>query len=119
MPKLASRPCAHRGCPEVVRGRGVRFCQRHLQEHRRQQDENRGTASARGYGPRWRERRDRYLAEHPWCQRCGKRRPVLVHHILPKRDGGSDEPVNLLALCNLCHAQVHAEAEGLFRRLSN
>jgi len=117
MPRRAARPCSAPGCPNLVRGRGVRYCAEHLAEHRKKQDAERGSASERGYGPQWQKARDAYLKEHPWCQRCGKKRAIIVHHIVRKRDGGSDEPLNLLALCKLCHTQVHAQEEGLFQRV--
>jgi hypothetical protein len=31
-----------------------------------------------------------------------------------KADGGSDDPINLQAVCAVCHAQIHAEAGELF-----
>jgi ATP-dependent DNA helicase RecQ len=30
-----------------------------------------------------------------------------VHHLLPRAAGGSDEPANLVSLCQMCHAAVH------------
>jgi 5-methylcytosine-specific restriction endonuclease McrA len=38
----------------------------------------------------------------------------VVHHIVARSDGGSDDPINLQALCSLCHAQVEAQAGTLF-----
>lgn len=46
------------------------------------------------------------------CQECGK---VFkedgswpdTHHILPKRDGGTDDPENLITLCEECHNKKH------------
>ena len=58
--------------------------------------------------------RDSYIAEHPTCERCGRGRSEAVHHIVSKRRGGSDEPINLQALCNLCHRQVEAKLGTLF-----
>ena len=112
-PRRAARPCAHRGCPNLVRGRNRRYCDEHQSQEWKRQDARRGSAAARGYGPQWQEVRDRYLRQHPRCERCG-RRAELVHHIVRKSEGGSDDHINLQALCRLCHAQVHAHAGELF-----
>ena len=40
-----------------------------------------------------------------------------IHHLLPRSAGGSDEPSNLITLCDGCHAAYHAKlAAGLARR---
>ena len=42
------------------------------------------------------------------CQNCGKVKCKLeVHHIIFRSNGGSDEPENLITLCNDCHYKVH------------
>lgn len=41
------------------------------------------------------------------CQLCGCQKKLHVHHIMPKRIGGSDHPVNLISLCIPCHKMVH------------
>jgi 5-methylcytosine-specific restriction endonuclease McrA len=52
------------------------------------------------------------------CQECGadlSRRPNYlreVHHIIPRIEGGSDHPRNLITLCNECH---HRHTESLMR----
>jgi 5-methylcytosine-specific restriction protein A len=113
MARKAPRPCSHPGCPNLVRGSG-RFCPEHQAEEYRRQDARRGSSTERGYDAEWRAIRDRYLADHPICERCGRRRATVVHHIVRKRDGGGDDPINLLAVCELCHAQIHAAAGELF-----
>ena len=113
MPRLPARPCAHRGCPNLVRGRDRRFCDEHQSEEWKRQDAQRGTAAERGYGAQWREVRDRFLADHPWCVNCGE--PATVaHHVVRRRDGGSDDPDNLIALCKTCHSRLHAESGESF-----
>jgi len=50
-------------------------------------------------------RRDKY-----YCQRCHKRFSAAAldcHHIVPKENGGSDNPKNLLTLCEPCHNAIH------------
>lgn len=113
-PRRAARPCAHPGCPNLVRGANRRFCDEHQSEEWKRQDARRGSSAQRGYDARWREVRDRYLQSHPVCERCQRRPATIVHHIVRKAKGGSDDPMNLQAVCSLCHAQIHAEAKELF-----
>lgn len=40
------------------------------------------------------------------CRLCG-RAGIEVHHILPKSEGGSDNPINLILLCGVCHKLIH------------
>lgn len=43
------------------------------------------------------------------CQKCGStNKPLNVHHICPRHAGGSDNPLNLITLCEECHKKVHA-----------
>lgn len=42
------------------------------------------------------------------CRLCGaKKCQIQVHHILPRANGGSDKPSNLISLCGNCHGKVH------------
>ncbi|MFT8257815.1 MAG: HNH endonuclease [Candidatus Symbiodolus clandestinus] len=41
--------------------------------------------------------RQRYREEDEWD----------IHHIIPRREGGSDEPSNLMLLRPNCHRQLH------------
>lgn len=40
------------------------------------------------------------------CSRCGNYLDLIVHHIVPFRDGGGNEPENLITLCRRCHMPV-------------
>lgn len=113
-PRRPARACAHPGCPNLVRGQGRRYCDEHQSEEWKRQDARRGSPAERGYDAQWQETRNRYLRDHPLCERRCGRRAELVHHIVRKAQGGSDDPVNLQALCKLCHAQIHANARELF-----
>ena len=45
------------------------------------------------------------------CQYChgkSKDRRLEVHHLVHRRDGGSNRPENLITLCTTCHAKYHA-----------
>ncbi len=53
--------------------------------------------------------RDKYT-----CQCCGKKNCRLeVHHIVFRRNGGSDSLENLITLCEDCHKAVHLGEIGL------
>jgi len=49
------------------------------------------------------------------CQLCkGKTgdRKLEVHHIVQRKDGGSNRPSNLITLCHTCHSELHADPEA-------
>jgi 5-methylcytosine-specific restriction endonuclease McrA len=51
--------------------------------------------------------RDRFT-----CQACRNRLPnkeLSAHHILPRNEGGSDSPRNLITLCHPCHDAVEEQ----------
>lgn len=42
------------------------------------------------------------------CQNCKTKDSIFeVHHLVPKSQGGSDEPENLITLCRKCHRDYH------------
>lgn len=44
------------------------------------------------------------------CRHCGgksKDNILEVHHLVQRRDGGSDRPDNLITLCSICHDAYH------------
>ena len=49
------------------------------------------------------------------CKACGLRFNLTVHHIIPRKEGGSNDPTNLITLCTSCHDTV--EIEGLKTKL--
>jgi hypothetical protein len=49
--------------------------------------------------------RDNYTCGH--CKGRSEDRKLHCHHVIWKRDGGSDHPDNLLTLCESCHVGVH------------
>lgn len=118
MPFKQKRPCSHPGCPELVTD--GRYCPTHEQQHRRADDERRGSSAARGYGKRWRLLRARYLAQHPNCAECdrqGKLTPAeVVDHITPHRGDQNllYDPDNLQSLCKRCHDEKTAREDGGF-----
>lgn len=59
------------------------------------------------YGNEWDKLSKRLLSENQVCELCGDR-SELVHHIVDRRKGGSDQLDNLMILCHKCHNQIHA-----------
>lgn len=71
----------------------------------------------RGYGYRWvklREtilKRDLYLCQP--CKEAGRVTPATeVHHITAKAHGGTDEPSNLVSICEPCHLAASRQQTG-------
>ncbi|MDI6767720.1 MAG: HNH endonuclease [Bacteroidota bacterium] len=55
----------------------------------------------------WETIRDQVLQRDNWvCQVCGKSTSGQVHHIIPRRSGGSDTLTNLITLCGRCHVLI-------------
>ena len=42
------------------------------------------------------------------CYICGRDTNLHVHHIIPRADGGSNNPNNLVTLCSGCHRSVES-----------
>jgi hypothetical protein len=40
------------------------------------------------------------------CQRCGVADGLEIHHVIPRRVGGEDNPENLIPLCKGCHKRI-------------
>lgn len=49
--------------------------------------------------------RDNYTCQH--CKGKCKDSKLHVHHVIFRRNGGSDEPENLITLCKTCHDKLH------------
>lgn len=47
------------------------------------------------------------LRDHFRCRECNFYKHLEVHHIVPRSKGGSDDPDNLITLCQRCHAKKH------------
>ena len=120
MPTAAPTPCRYPGCPALLAAPG--YCDKHLRSIRRQQDEHRGSAAARGYDARWRKARALYLSLHPLCAACRRHgRTVaasVVDHIQPHKGDKNlfwDER-NWQALCKPCHDAKTVREDGGFGR---
>ena len=120
MPYSPPHPCSSPGCSALVES-GVSMCPL----HRKQQQQQRGTAHARGYDRDWALCRTLYLKAHEMCElglMCKdgsyiQRLATQVHHKQPisthphlRLDHG-----NLMALCAACHSHVTAQEHGFGR----
>lgn len=52
-------------------------------------------------------RKEIFARDHFKCRECGFKNHLQVHHIIPRSKGGSDDPKNLITLCNRCHQGKH------------
>lgn len=91
-------------------------------ERKREVDQRRGSAAARGYGRRWQKAREGYLRKHPLCIRCKRAgfitAATVVDHIRPHR-GDSQlfwDSSNWQPLCKRCHDRKTAASDGGFGR---
>lgn len=51
------------------------------------------------------------------CSVCDKHGYVTVHYLIPKWEGGSDHPSNLVTVCLDCHAWLHEQIDvGIYYR---
>ena len=41
------------------------------------------------------------------CTQCGATSDLEVHHIVPRAEGGTNDPDNLVTLCANCHSDSH------------
>lgn len=76
-----------------------------------------GRKRVEGYGTGWRQIRLAKLNRNPKCERCGRRRNLVVHHVIPQRAFlnflGASEAGNLLTLCRPCHRITHQGLETM------
>ncbi len=43
------------------------------------------------------------------CVLCDSRSYLQIHHVVPRSEGGANQPPNLVTLCSRCHAQIHGD----------
>lgn len=118
MPVKAPTPCRHPGCGACVHD-GSGYCAAHQREktgwfkHKR-------SAPERGYGNAWRKLREIVMRRDAGlCQPClaaGRVTPATaVDHIVPKSQGGTDDPANCQAICRRCHVRKTARESAAAR----
>lgn len=89
----------------------------HESQRQAEYDRRRGSPASRGYGPKWRQLRRWYLKRHPLCadpfnEHMLPTMATVVDHIVPRRQGGSDDLKNLQPLCAGCHNKKTAIEDG-------
>lgn len=109
MPNKPFHPCNKSGCSRLTKGR---FCEEHERLAKKKSDEQRGSASERGYDDQWHKVSRMHLSEFPLCQECEKYNKitaaVLTHHIKRIVEGGNRLAWdNLESLCVDCHDEIH------------
>lgn len=53
------------------------------------------------------ERKAIYRRDGYRCALCDSTRYLQIHHVVPRGQGGTDSPHNLITLCSDCHALAH------------
>lgn len=119
MPPKVKKPCSKVGCPELTVDR---FCEHHRKQETKVYEQQRGSASSRGYDSRWRRERVRFLKRNPLCIYCeGEGRyeaATVVDHIEPHK-GSYDkfwDRANWQPLCKRHHDIKTATEDGGFGR---
>lgn len=75
----------------------------------------------RTYGPydyHWQQLSQK-LRKRGICRRCGSRRNLIVHHIIPTKCGGERWGNNLAVLCRSCHPKVEAETKRVYELIGD
>lgn len=52
-------------------------------------------------------RKEVYRRDGFRCALCDSTDGIQIHHVIPRGEGGSDFPENLITLCWRCHALAH------------
>lgn len=104
-------PCSYPGCSKLT---DKRICEEHEKlSNSNYEKYGRDKSTKKRYGRAWKRIRDKYAAEHPFCEMCFEREIIVpteeIHHKLPLSEGGTHDRSNLIALCKLCHSTIHAE----------
>lgn len=80
---------------------------------------------ARGYGTEWDKlrltilKRDNHLCQCKFCKAEGRVSPAThVDHVIPKAQGGTDDPSNLQAINKDCHERKTREEKAEAQRLA-
>ena len=111
MPQRPPRRCTQTGCRETINGRLSRCPDHAIQD-------TRASAHHRGYGSEWKRLRAICLKQNPYCVACAERgeltRATDLDHIIPRSQGGTDDPSNLQPTCHPCHSRKTAARDGGF-----
>ncbi len=108
MPTRPKHPCAYPGCPDLT---DKRYCEKHQKMMNQQYERyGRDPIERSRYQGSWKKIRNTYIHAHPLCEECLKQDRTTaateVHHIVPLGHGGTNDWVNLMALCKPCHSRI-------------
>ena len=111
VPSKPKKPCAYPGCPKLTFGR---YCEEHTAKRNKEYEKyGRAKNTKSRYGRAWKRIRDKYAAEHPFCEQCFGQGILVpteeIHHKRPLSEGGTHDRENLIALCKSCHSRIHAQ----------
>ncbi len=114
MATRAKTICRHPGCRAVIDEAG--YCTKHQKQSVGWFRTSTASSTARGYGGKWRYLRKHVLERDMYlCCECKKEGKLTaateVDHIIPKSQGGTDDPDNLQSLCN-AHHKIKTAREG-------
>ena len=114
MPYKSRVPCKYPGCGKLIQP-GTMYCDEHAALRNSQYEKyGRDKDTKRRYGRAWKRIRDKYAAEHPFCEQSYAKGVLVpteeIHHKLPLSEGGTHNRSNLIALCKSCHSQDPCEA---------
>jgi 5-methylcytosine-specific restriction protein A len=88
-----------------------KIAQKRRKESDRQYDRKRGWQDHNYSSVKWRRIRAYKLKQSPLCEMCLKQGKIvpakIIHHIIPRKDGGTDDFDNLMSLCHYCHNKIH------------
>ncbi len=57
---------------------------------------------------------DEFMLKRGICPHCKNKNIQSIHHIIPRKFGGQDDPLNLIPLCNKCHDVIEILTDDLF-----
>ena len=123
MPSSPLKYCSQPGCPQKVTGGAC-------EDHRKGSEQQRGSASSRGYGARWRAIRKAWIASHPFCgdrlsgasaehSLCASQGNMIlgevVDHIIPHKQDQHLmwSEANFQTLCTTCHNRKTGNEGGI------
>lgn len=109
---MRTRLCGYPGCNRLTAG--DYFCTEHRQqyEHKRKREAFKtATRSALYQSPEWKALSRELIKEKGYCEKCGERMNLQVHHIIPVRLAPqlALDRSNLQVLCRLCHQRETAK----------
>lgn len=108
--------CSYPGCRRPIPF-GTKYCEKHKNTKR---EENRKSATERGYTYQWKKAAKAFLAQHPLCAECERQGRLTlatdVDHIKPHRGNQKLfwDRSNWQPLCHSCHSRKTAAEDGGF-----